>query len=58
MEVINPNSNWEQQPMLEQKRFCSVDLVEEVNEKHHGQKMVIQRLNQPKSNSSSGKIDG
>lgn len=44
MEVINPNSSWEQQPMLEQKSFCSTDLFEEVNEKHTGQnavKMII-----------------
>lgn len=38
MEVINPNSNWEQQPVLGEKSFCSMDLFEEVNEKHTGQK--------------------
>lgn len=32
MEVINPRSSWEQQPVLGQRRFCWGDLSEEINE--------------------------
>lgn len=56
MEAINPNGSWEQEPAPEQRSFYSMDLFEEINEKHTGHKkwtaveMMTQRLNQLKKN--------